>query len=92
MVRRKDGDAAWTAIAKELRSAPIEFHPADRRLADVAVHFKSLHPINLAGAFAEIQGSKFGINASGGIVNQVSWIEQAFDNYNLGEFTPAPVS
>jgi len=47
---------------------------------------------NLAGAFAEIQGSKFGINASGGIVNQVSWIEQAFDNYNLGEFTPAPVS
>jgi ribonuclease VapC len=52
MVRRKDGDAAWTAIANELRAAPIEFHPADRRLADLAAEFKARHKISLADAFA----------------------------------------
>ena len=52
MVRRKDGDAAWTAIASELRAAPIEFHPADRRLADLAADFKARHKISLADAFA----------------------------------------
>jgi predicted nucleic acid-binding protein len=51
-VRRKDGDAAWTAIANELRAAPIEFHPADRPLADVAADFKARHKISLADAFA----------------------------------------
>jgi ribonuclease VapC len=52
IVRRKDGDAAWAAIANELRTAPIEFHPADRRLADAAADFKSRHKISLADAFA----------------------------------------
>jgi len=52
MVRRKDGDAAWTAIANELRAAPIEFHPADRRLADMAADFKSRHKMSLTTAFA----------------------------------------
>ena len=52
MVRRKDGDAVWTAIANELRAAPIEFHPADRQLADVAADFKARHKISLADAFA----------------------------------------
>jgi ribonuclease VapC len=52
LVRRKDGDAAWTAIAKELRSAPIEFHPADRRLADLAAEFKAGYKISLGDAFA----------------------------------------
>jgi predicted nucleic acid-binding protein len=52
IVRRKDGDAAWTAIANELKAAPIEFHPADRRLADVAAGFKARHPMSLAGTFA----------------------------------------
>jgi predicted nucleic acid-binding protein len=51
-VRRRDGDAAWAAIANELKAAPIEFHPADRRLADVAADFKSRHRISLADAFA----------------------------------------
>jgi len=51
-VRRKDGDAAWTAIANELRAAPIEFHPADRQLADLAAYFKVRHKISLADAFA----------------------------------------
>ena len=52
MIRRKDGDDIWTAIATELRAAPIEFHPANRRLADVAAYFKARHPISLADAFA----------------------------------------
>ena len=51
-VRRRDGDAAWTAIANELRAAPIEFHHADRRLADMAADFKARHKMSLADAFA----------------------------------------
>ena len=52
IVRMKDGDAAWAAIARELRAAPIEFHPADRRLADLAAGFKARYKISLAEAFA----------------------------------------
>ena len=52
LIRRKDGDAAWTLIAGELRAAPIEFHPADRRLADTAADFKARFKISLADAFA----------------------------------------
>lgn len=51
-VRRKDGDAAWTAIAAELPAAPIEFHPATRSLADLAADFKARHKLSLADAFA----------------------------------------
>jgi ribonuclease VapC len=51
-VRRRDGDAAWTAIANELKAAPIEFHPADRKLADLAADFKARHRMSLADAFA----------------------------------------
>jgi ribonuclease VapC len=52
IVRRKDGDDAWLNIANELRAAPIEFHPADRQLANSAADFKARHKISLAGAFA----------------------------------------
>ena len=52
MIRRKDGDAAWAAIAGELKAAPIEFHPADRRLADTAADFKARFKMSLADAFA----------------------------------------
>ncbi len=52
MIRRKDGDAAWATIASELRAAPIEFHPATRRLADLAADFKARFKISLADAFA----------------------------------------
>ena len=52
IVRRKDGDAAWQTIAGELVSAPIQFHPADRRLADTAADFKARFKISLADAFA----------------------------------------
>ena len=51
-IRRKDGDAAWQTIAAELVAAPIQFHPADRRLADVAADFKSRFKMRLADAFA----------------------------------------
>ena len=51
-IRRKDGAAAWTAIASELKAAPIEFHPADRRLADTAADFKARFKLSLADAFA----------------------------------------
>ncbi len=52
IVRRKDGDAAWANIANELKATPIEFHPATRRLADLAADFKSRFKLSLAAAFA----------------------------------------
>jgi predicted nucleic acid-binding protein len=52
MVRRKDGDAAWQMIADELVAAPIEFHAADRALADAAADLKTRFKISLADAFA----------------------------------------
>jgi predicted nucleic acid-binding protein len=52
MIRRKDGDAAWEAIACELVAAPIQFHPVERRLADTAADFKTRFKISLSGAFA----------------------------------------
>ena len=52
IVRRKDGDAAWTAVARELQALPIEFHPATRPLANSAAEFKARFKISLADAFA----------------------------------------
>jgi ribonuclease VapC len=52
LIRRKDGDAAWQTIAGELIAAPIQFHPADRRLADIAADFKARFKMSLADAFA----------------------------------------
>jgi ribonuclease VapC len=52
MIRRKDGDAAWTLVASELKAAPIVFHPATRRLADLAADFKARFKMSLADAFA----------------------------------------
>lgn len=52
ILRRAEGDAAWKAIAAELVAAPIEFHAADRRLADAAADFKTRHRLSLADAFA----------------------------------------
>lgn len=52
MIRRKDGDAAWQTIAGELVAVPIQFHPADRALADTAADFKTRFRISLADAFA----------------------------------------
>ena len=52
IIRRKDGDAAWANVANELKAAPIEFHPATRRLADLAADFKARFKMSLADAFA----------------------------------------
>ena len=52
IIRRKDGDAAWRVVAGELAALPIEFHPADRRLADLAADFKTRFKLSLADAFA----------------------------------------
>ncbi len=52
IVRRKNGDAVWRVIASELPALPIEFHPADRRLADQAADFKTRFKMSLADAFA----------------------------------------
>jgi ribonuclease VapC len=52
IVRRKEGDAAWANIAADLVAAPIQFHSADRRLADLAADFKARFKMSLADAFA----------------------------------------
>ena len=52
MLLKKDGADAWKLAADILTSLPIEFHPADRRLAEVAADFKARHKISLAAAFA----------------------------------------
>jgi ribonuclease VapC len=49
---RKHGPAAWEAAARILVGLPIEFHPADRELAEVAADHKSRFKISLADAFA----------------------------------------
>jgi ribonuclease VapC len=49
---RKDGAEAWEAAARILVGLPIEFHPADRELADLAADFKSRVSFSLADAFA----------------------------------------
>jgi predicted nucleic acid-binding protein len=52
MIVRKDGADRWEQIARELPTLPIEFHAADRRLADVAADFKARYRLSLADAFA----------------------------------------
>ncbi|HUI07995.1 MAG TPA: PIN domain-containing protein [Verrucomicrobiae bacterium] len=52
IVRRKDGEAAWGVVAGELVAMPIQFHPADGALADLAADFKARFKLSLAGAFA----------------------------------------
>lgn len=49
---RKDGQARWDEIARELPALPIQFHPADRALADLAAGFKARYKLSLADAFA----------------------------------------
>ena len=52
MILRKDGAEAWAQVAKTLAALPIEFHPADRGLADLAADLKSRFRLSLADAFA----------------------------------------
>ena len=52
IVTRKDGAAAWEQTARIMEALPIEFHPADRRLADLAADFKARFALSLADCFA----------------------------------------
>ena len=52
IIQRKDGPEAWETAAQLLPGLPIEFHPADRRLADLAADVKARHRLSLADAFA----------------------------------------
>lgn len=52
MVIRKDGAARWEEIARELPALPIQFHPANRALADLAADLKARFKLSLADAFA----------------------------------------
>lgn len=52
IVLRKDGAARWAEVARDLPTLPIEFHPADREMADLAADFKSRFSLSLADAFA----------------------------------------
>ena len=58
MILRKDGADAWAEAAKVLIALPIEFHPADRELADTAGDFKSRFSFSLADAFAAALAKK----------------------------------
>ena len=52
IVIRKDGAASWAEVARNLPTLPLEFHPVDRELADVAADLKSRLNLSLAHAFA----------------------------------------
>lgn len=52
IIRRKHGERAWRLVARDLTALPIEFHPADRPLADQAAEFKTRFRLSLADAFA----------------------------------------
>jgi len=58
MILRKDGAGAWAEAGKTLIALPIEFHPADRELADLAADFKSRFSLSLADAFAAALAKK----------------------------------
>jgi predicted nucleic acid-binding protein len=58
MILRKDGAQAWEEATKVLIALPIEFHPVDRELADLAAEFKSRVSFSLADAFAAALAKK----------------------------------
>src|SRR5579871_4745883 len=45
---KKDGAEAWRNASDVLSSLPIEFHSADRELADQAADFKARYKMSLA--------------------------------------------
>jgi len=52
MILRKEGATRWAQVARDLPTLPIEFHAADRELADLAADFKARVSFSLADAFA----------------------------------------
>ena len=59
MILRKDGAEAWAEAARILSALPIEFHPADRGLADLAADFKARFRLSLADAFAAALAKRY---------------------------------
>ena len=57
-VLRKDGPARWDEVARDLPTLPIEFHPVDRELADLAAGLKARFSLSLAAAFAAALAKK----------------------------------
>ena len=49
---RRSGPAVWEEIHGLLSVLPVEFHAADRKLADSAGEYKATHKMSLADAFA----------------------------------------
>ncbi len=49
---RKDGEEAWNKARTELSFLPIQFHSAQRALAERAANFKAAYRMSLADAFA----------------------------------------
>lgn len=58
IVTRKEGAARWAEVVRDLPTLPIEFHPADRELADLAADFKARFSLSLADAFAAALAKK----------------------------------
>jgi len=58
MILRKDGADGWKEAARVLVALPIEFHPVDRELSDLAAGFKSRVSFSLADAFAAALAKK----------------------------------
>ena len=58
MILRKDGGLAWAEAEQVLVALPIEFHAADRELADLAADLKSHISFSLADAFAAALAKK----------------------------------
>ena len=58
IVIRKDGPERWAEVARDLPTLPIEFHPADRELTDVAADLKSRFSLSLADSFAAALAQK----------------------------------
>lgn len=52
IILRKDGPDAWATTTDLLPGLPIEFHPVDRRLSDLAGDLKARHRLSLADAFS----------------------------------------
>jgi uncharacterized protein len=58
MILRKNGAKAWEEAARLLVALPIEFHPVDRELAEIAAELKSRICFSLADAFAAALAKK----------------------------------
>lgn len=58
ILTRKDGSEAWEAAARILGGLPVEFHPADRELADLEAGIKACSRLSLARVFAAAPARK----------------------------------